>query len=341
MVLLKCVENPGFDVGPTSKVTIMNGKLGFLIEEGGGEKRTLWAYIALGLGVMALTVSPLFVRWADAPGIITSFYRYTLATLFLAPFFIHHLRNHGKLTPAQIRFPIVAGVFTALDHGFWSTAIDRTTVANATLLNYISPLWVALFAWIVWREHLGFRFWISLVAILAGASAVLGSTILIRPHFVQGDFLAIISSFFYAGFFLATQKGRNHLGTVPFLWITMLVGSLCLLSGARTLGMPILGYSRATYVTFLLAALISQLCGYFLITYALGTLPASVVMPTMVAQPVLTAIIAIPIVGEPLLTGQILGGLVALLGIYIINASKKGVKDTAIQAVDVPGIPPA
>jgi drug/metabolite transporter (DMT)-like permease len=319
----------------------MHGKLGILLEEGGGEKRTLWAYVALGLGVMALTVSPLFVRWADAPGIITSFYRFSLATLFLVPFFIHHIRTHGRPTLAQILFPVVAGFFTALDHGFWSTAVDQTTVANATLLNYISPLWVALFAWIVWREHLGVRFWISLVAILAGASAVLGSTILIRPHFVQGDILAILSSFFYAGFFLATQKGRHALDTIPVLWITMLVGSICLLSGTQALGMPLLGYSRATYVTFLLAALISQLCGYFLITYALGTLPASVVMPTMVAQPVLTAIIAIPIVGEPLLFGQILGGLAALLGIYIINTSKKGALETEIHASDVSGVSPS
>ena len=319
----------------------MNGKLGILLKEGGGAKQTFWAYLALGLGVMSLTVSPLFVRWADAPGIITSFYRFSLATLIFTPFFIHYIRKHGKPTLAQILFPVVAGCFTALDHGFWSTAIERTTVANATLLNYISPLWVALFAWIVWREHLGIRFWISLVAILAGASAVLGSTILIRPHFVQGDFLAILSSFFYGGFFLATQKGRANLDTIPVLWILMLVGSICLLSGSQILGMPLLGYTRATYVTFLLAALISQLCGYFLITYALGTLPASIVMPTMVAQPILTAIIAIPIVGEPLLFGQILGGLVALIGIYIINASKtRGVK-TGIHAPDVSGIMPS
>jgi drug/metabolite transporter (DMT)-like permease len=169
----------------------VNGKLGILVEEGGGEKRTIWAYIALGLGVIALTVSPLFVRWADAPGMITSFYRYLLATLFLAPFYINHICTHGTQSLAQLRFPIIAGFFTALDHGLWSTAIYRTTVANATLLNYISPLWVALFAWLVWREHLGIRFWISLVAILAGASAVLGSTILNQPHFVQGDFSSL------------------------------------------------------------------------------------------------------------------------------------------------------
>jgi drug/metabolite transporter (DMT)-like permease len=313
----------------------MHGKLVILLEKGGGEKRTLWAYVALGLGVMALTVSPLFVRWADAPGIITSFYRFSLATLFLAPFFFHHIRTHGRPTLAQILFPVISGCLTAMDFGFWSTAIERTTVANAALLNYISPLWVALFAWIVWREHLGVRFWLSLVAILAGASAVLGSTILIRPHFVQGDFLAILSSFFYAGYFLATQKGRNCLDTIPVLWISMLIGSCCLLIGSQALSMPLLGYSRATYMTFLISALTSQLCGYFFITYALGTLPASIVMPTMVTQPVLTAIIAIPIVGEPLLTGQIIGGLVTLLGIYIINSSNKGEFESEIHTSDV------
>jgi drug/metabolite transporter (DMT)-like permease len=117
----------------------------------------------------------------------------------------------------------------------------------------------------------------------------------------------------------------------------MLTGSICLLAGTQALGMPLFGYSPATYVTFLLAALISQLCGYFLITFSLGKLPASVVMPTMVAQPILTAIIAIPIVGEPLLLGQILGGLVALLGIYIINTSKKVALKAHIATSDASG----
>jgi drug/metabolite transporter (DMT)-like permease len=66
---------------------------------------------------------------------------------------------------------------------------------------------------------------------------------------------------------------------------------------------------------------ISQTIGYISISYALGHLPAHVVSPTMVGQPIMTTLLAIPLLGEIPNLIQILGGLIALTGIYIVNQS--------------------
>ncbi|MCI0478640.1 MAG: DMT family transporter, partial [Anaerolineales bacterium] len=66
-------------------------------------------------------------------------------------------------------------------------------------------------------------------------------------------------------------------------------------------------------------AIVSQMIGYLSISYALGHLPASVVSPTLIGQPILTAILAIPLLGEIPNTTQWLGGAIALAGIYIVN----------------------
>lgn len=280
-------------------------------------------YAALAGAVTALTLSPLFVRWADASGIVTSFYRMVITGTILTPIALRHIRVAGPLDRRTVIFPILAGIFSAADHGLWALAIDNTTVANATLLNNISPLWVALFAALVWRERLGPRFWVGLAAVLGGASAVLGSTIFIRPDFVRGDFYGIISSFFYAALFLTTQRGRRFMDTLPYLWIMVISAAVSLLIVTRAAGLPLGGYSRDTYLIFISAALISQLGGYFLMTFSLGRLPASIVTPTMVAQPVLTALLAIPLAGEALLGGQILGGAATLGGIYLVNIARR------------------
>ena len=73
------------------------------------------------------------------------------------------------------------------------------------------------------------------------------------------------------------------------------------------------------YLVFLAAAVVSQLIGYFSIGYALGHVPASLVAPTMVAQPVLTMFLAIPLTGELPLPGQWLGALAVVAGIYLVN----------------------
>jgi len=283
--------------------------------------RKILPYLALGAGISALSMSAMFVKWAEAPGVVTSFYRMLLAAFMMFPFFWRYtFINPGiRLSPRWIFLPVLSGLFNSLDHAVWSTALSYTNVANATLLNNISPLWVALFAFFIWKERLNRRFWVGLALTLSGAVIVFGNDVLSNPHLGIGDVLGVTSSFFYAGYYLATQRGRGHYGVLPYWWMVTLCSSVFLLSYIFLFNIPLAGYSTATYLTFLFAALVSQMIGGFSLTYALGHLPASVVAPTMILQPVLSALLAIPLAGEPLLPAQWLGGAAVLAGIYWVN----------------------
>jgi drug/metabolite transporter (DMT)-like permease len=280
-------------------------------------------YFALGSGVLALSLSSLFIRWANAPGTITSFFRMTLAAVILTPICLHRNKVWIKPDWKIVLFPLLAGLFTALDHAVWSTSIQMTKVANATLMNNLAPVWVALIAVVFWREKLDWRFWLGLGLTMAGAGVVLGNDLIANPHLTAGDLLGILSSFFYAGYFLVTQRGRKHFDTLTYIWAVAIVCAAFLLVINLGLGRALAGYSLNTYLVFLAAALVSQIVGYFSVTYALGHLPAAVVSPTMIAQPVLTALLAIPFLGEALQPGQWLGGLAVLAGIYLVNRSHK------------------
>jgi drug/metabolite transporter (DMT)-like permease len=251
------------------------------------------------------------------------FYRIGLSTLILIPFFIARRGKGAPIGKAILIFPVLGGVLTALDHGFWNTAVNFTSAANAALLANTAPLWVALFAWLVWRERLKAAFWIGLLLTLAGAAIVLGTDFLSHPTLGIGDILAITAGVFYAGYFLVTQRGRVHWDTLSYVWIMGLVSSICLLGISLSLGMPITGYPVQSYLAFLGAALVSQTGGYLAVGYALGHLPASLVAPTMIGQPIVTALLAIPLLGESLQAGQIAGGLAVLAGIYIVHTSRE------------------
>jgi drug/metabolite transporter (DMT)-like permease len=81
------------------------------------------------------------------------------------------------------------------------------------------------------------------------------------------------------------------------------------------------GYPAQTWLAFLGLAMVTQVVGYLAVGYALGHLPASLVAPTMVGQPVVTALLAIPLLGEHLAPVQWLGGAGVLLGIFLIHRS--------------------
>ncbi len=288
-------------------------------------------YLALISGILALSLSSLFVRWAEAPGAVTSFYRMTIGSLVFLPIFLRQPGEQRRLDRRWLFLPLLGGLFTSLDHATWATAINFTRVANATLMNNLAPLWVALVAFLIWREKLSARFWVGLIMAIGGASVVLGSDFLARPQFNQGNLLAVLSSLFYAAYFLTTQRGRAHFSTLTYVFIITASSSLILLLANLALDNPLWGYSTPTLLSFLGAGLISQVIGYFSVGYALGHLPASVVSPTMIAQPVLTALMAIPLAGEALLPAQWIGGLVVLSGIYLVNISRQAQQKPAIS----------
>lgn len=283
------------------------------------QDKVFLAYAALGVGVLALSFSAMFVRWADAPGPVIGFYRVLIATILFIPFFI---QRQKKLTPLRWRwvwFPILAGLFTALDFATWNTSVKFTTAAKATLLGNTAPLWVALIALIVFRERLRGTFWFGLALALIGAALVVGENFAEDFNVNVGDLLASAAAVFYAIYQLITQRGRKFLDPFRYTWFVGLSAAVFLCIINLILGNPLLGYSSNTWLIFFATAIVSQMIGYLAISYSLGHLPASVVSPTLIAQPILTAVLAIPLLGEVPSPAQWLGGAIALAGIYIVN----------------------
>jgi drug/metabolite transporter (DMT)-like permease len=293
------------------------------------KNKSIFAYIALGIGVLALSFSAMFVRWADAPGPMTAFYRLFLSIFLLFPFFVQRVKSNPAVKSRSIAFPLLAGIFTACDLALWTTSLSYTTAANATLLGNTAPLWVALGTWLILKQQLSATFWRGLAVTLTGAVLIVGTDFILHPRFGIGDVMAIFTGFFYGGYFLFTEKSRSKFDPVSHIWFVGIGASLTLFIINSVLGYSFLGYDRQTWIVFVATAVVSQLIGYMALAYALGHLPASIVAPTMVLQPVVTALLAIPLLNEVPGIWQGIGGMIALVGIYIVNRShQKGLQET-------------
>ena len=283
--------------------------------------RTL-PYLALGVGVVALGFSALFVRWANAPGPVTGLYRMAFASALMAPFALARRPGGARWPAAGIGLALLGGLSLSLDLALWTTAVNITTAAGATLLANTAPLWVALAAWLLFHERLTGRFWVGLLITLGGATTVLGGDFLLHPTLGWGDLMSLGAGVFYGGYYLCTQQGRRWLAPLPYVWLAGLASTASLLAISLALRLPLTGYSTQTYAAFLGLALVTQIIGYLAVGYALGHLPAAFVSPTMVGQPVLTAVLAVPFLGEIPSAAQIVGGIVVLVGIVLIHRSR-------------------
>lgn len=300
----------------------------------------LKAYIALAVGVVCIGFSAIFTKWATTagpltvPGAVSAFYRVAIATVVLAlPFALHSMRrssaNADMEAPEQPRRRTLltgavwltawAGLFFALDLGLWNTSLRYTSAANATLLGNTSTLWVSLGALLLFHEQLRRRFWLGMLIAVAGAVLIVGRDVFEHPSIGWGDLLAVGSSLFYAGYLLSTQRARQNMGTLAFMWVSSAVATILLLAYVLAVGERLTGYSMNQYLSLAALGLISHVLGWMAINYSLGHLPAPLTSVTLLAQPVITAIIAVPLLNEDLSLYQIAGGLLVLLGIYTVN----------------------
>lgn len=286
---------------------------------------TVRAYLALALGVVCIGFSAIFTKWTHLPGAVSAFYRVAIATAALSvPYAIHSARaarmpERTRMTPALIWGVVLAGFFFAADLAFWNTSLQFTSAANSTLVGNMSTLWVSLGAFLLFHESLKRRFWLGMLLAMVGAVIIVGRDAFEHPNLGWGDLLSVGSSLFYAGYILSTQRVRQRLGTLPFMWLSSFVATLLLFAYVLAFGYDLLNFSLETWMALLALGLISHALGWMAINYSLGHLPAPIASVSLLSQPVITAIVAVPLLGEPLSLYQVGGGLLVLLGIYIVN----------------------
>jgi drug/metabolite transporter (DMT)-like permease len=84
-------------------------------------------------------------------------------------------------------------------------------------------------------------------------------------------------------------------------------------------GLPLWGFTFDQYAALVALGLISHVAGWLCINYALGHLRASLTSVSLLAQPVITAVASVPLLGEALSVAQVAGGALVLGGIYLAN----------------------
>ncbi len=278
------------------------------------DRASMLPYFALFFGLAGIGLSAIFVKWADAPGAVSGFYRMAIASIVMAIPFGIQARRRVSLSARHVAFAVIAGLFFAGDLTTWNTAVLIGNAANATLFGNTSPLWVGVGAMILFKEKLRPMFWGGLLLAMFGAAVILGQDFMVHPTLGTGDLLGLLAGFFYGMFFLATERARDALSSLISWWISAAVATLALLALTILFQQPLVGYSTNTYLNLIALALLVQIFGWLCINYALGHLPASIVAPTLLGQPVITAIAGVPLLGQALSAAQVVGGAVVLAG---------------------------
>ncbi|MCU4177428.1 DMT family transporter [Carboxylicivirga sp. N1Y90] len=285
-------------------------------------KPHLKAYIALLTGLVIIGFSAVLIKSAEAPGLITAFYRVAIGSLVLIFPFVYKWKAVKALSKKGIYIAVLGGIAFGIDTGLWSMAIELSNATIPTLMANLAPVWVGFGAALFFKEKQNKGFWIGLSITLAGMIVMVYRSLYVQDGLFTGISLGVLAGMFYGAYHLFTQQGRQLMGTLQYL-------SISTFAAALTVGIIILftsysftGYNERTWLIYLVYGIGVHVGGWTLINYAQGYLKATTVSPTLLGQPVLTAIAAYVVLGESLSAWQIVGGMIVFSGIYIVNYTR-------------------
>ena len=275
----------------------------------------------IGLGASALAAvlwgfGGIFAVLISAPGLVLTFYRLWLGATLLA---IVVYGSGRRLTWATMRASWLGGVFLAGDMAMFFSAVKFTSIVDATVIGAFQPVLVLITARRLFGERMGRWdvFWILLA--MAGVTvAVLGPGVT-SHHQLIGDVLAVGSLLCWSAYWLVAKHARQMHDAMEYtagvtITAAVTITPIVLLSG-QSLGRVEAG----DWLWIFLLAIVPG-GAHLVMNWAHRYVEASVSSAISCLSPLVAAVAAMVILGQPLTVVQVCGVLVGLAAIAVVAA---------------------
>lgn len=284
-------------------------------------------YLALGIGIAAVSTGAIFVRLADAHPVVIAAYRTGLATLIIAPVAWWKARDEIiNLSGKDFALAGLSGLFLALHFIAWISSLGYTSIANSVVLVNTNPLWVGLFTFFMTGERLKASSVAGIIIGVAGAAVIGADDFAAGGEALFGDFLALSGGICAAFYLLLGRNLRSRLSLIAYITVCYGSAAIFLWLAVLLYGLQVTGYDTGTMASFLGLALISQLIGHTCFNWALKWFSPGLIAVALLGEPVGSSILAYIIFGEKFTLLKLAGGALILAAIYISAAGEKNIK---------------
>ena len=235
-------------------------------------------------------------------------------------------RDRSEASPAPpytrraVGLFLVAGISFAASLTLWAWSLTQTSVANSTLLNNMMPIFTTLGGWLLFGQRFQAKFLLGMAVALVGAIAI-GLEDLHGGN-IAGDLAALLAAAFSATSILSLEQLRVQFPTPIIMLWTCAIGSVVVLPVALLTEDQLFPTSGGVWLAIFALGIISQAIGQGLLTYSLANYSSSFVAVSMLAIPVIAAVLAALIFSEQLSLFNWIAFAVVLIGIYLAVSAR-------------------
>ena len=280
--------------------------------------------------IIVLSQAPTLVRFADASGLATCFWRLLFAAVLIAPLALRPARLAAlrSLSKADLRQLLLSGFFLFAHLYFFFRAVQETSIATATILYSISPVTTAIGAYLLFRERVTLHLAASCLLGLAGVAVLFGENLVsgglaggragVAASPLWGDLWAILAAVFFSCYILTGKRVRLKLANSLFAFAIYLQTAVYAMLAMIVLRVPFTGYSGRTWLAFLAMAALPTLLGHAIFTYCLNFLNVNFMSCMTLVEPLLSAAAAAWLFGERLTEWAAIGFALTAASVLVL-----------------------
>lgn len=274
------------------------------------ERDGQWLMVAGGL---LLGTLGLFVEEAGQDAMTAVWFRCCFGALALAAWGLATGRlAELRLGRRDLAMAVAAGLLMVLNWTLFFDALERTSIAVATVVFHIQPFWVMALGALWLREPVSRQqAWALPVALggLALASGLFDETAALNRDYVVGLLMCLGGSFSYAGVTLIAKSARSP-SSLALAWWQCAVGTLALTAWPLVHGWPA---ASAAWGWLAAIGVIHTALAYVLLYAGMSRLSAGLIAVLQFVYPASAILIDSLVYGRSLSAAQSLGvGLMAV-----------------------------
>lgn len=276
-------------------------------------------YIVLLIGVVAISIAAPLIRLAEAPPLVVATYRMVISALVLAGITTTHREPFPRrIARSDMIWLLLSGISLALHFALWITSLGYTSIASSVTLVTAHPIFVAIAAYLLWREKVNKLAVVGIATALAGVIIINFSGFQMGAETLFGNVLALLAALCMGIYLLIGRKMRERLSLWRYLTAVYSTAAVLLLVVTLVSGNRLSGYPATTYILLVVVAVVPQLIGHSSLNMAIRLLPVTFVSVAVLGEPVGAAVLGYLMLGEVPRLAEILGSLVTLGGILLV-----------------------
>ena len=283
--------------------------------------------LILFIAMISVSSSPIIARLlVDISAVSVSFWRMFIGGLLLWVISIIPVFRQKSLSQKNLRKTQVSGFLLGLHFYFFFSAVKLTTIANATFLGTIAPLFTILIEIFWLKRKISKHIIITLFIILLGSSIIVMDDFNFSNSYTLGNIYAVICSMLLGVGFIISENVRQTESTISFSRTLYISAAFTLFILSIIINQPIFNYTIMNYqnmLGLLILGIVPTIFGHNSLYYAVKHVSPSVIASVPLGEPIIASILAFFIFDEPLSILIVISGLIIIAGLlYLINASQ-------------------